>query len=97
MITVHAARGQSLGAALLDWAAGRATEAGRLRLDAWKTNAALHTYYTSLGFTHLRTVDLPHRRSGALFERPAFARSYRGPLVYDVAHPDTDADGRSAA
>lgn len=40
-----------------------------LRLDCAKHNARLRTYYDAHGFTHVRTVDLAHRESGALFER----------------------------
>ncbi|HEY8524747.1 MAG TPA: GNAT family N-acetyltransferase [Acidimicrobiales bacterium] len=71
MIVARHARSRSLGACLLDWAADYARTAGRtmLRLDAWKTNKALHQYYLRQGFRHVRTIDLPHRGSGALFER----------------------------
>ncbi|GAA4863387.1 GNAT family N-acetyltransferase [Kitasatospora terrestris] len=71
MAIARDAAGQALGARMLDWAAGRAAAVGksRLRLDAWKTNPALHRYYRGQGFNLLRTVDLPHRQSGALFER----------------------------
>jgi GNAT superfamily N-acetyltransferase len=73
MAISRAAAGQAIGARMLDWAAARAAAAGksRLRLDAWKTNPGLHRYYLGQGFTLVRTVDLPHRQSGALFERPA--------------------------
>jgi ribosomal protein S18 acetylase RimI-like enzyme len=65
--------GHGLGDALLDWAGSHAAAAGRsrLRLDCSKDNAQLQGYYKRLGFRHVRTVDLPHRASGALFERPA--------------------------
>ncbi|WP_169979617.1 N-acetyltransferase [Microbispora sp. H10836] len=65
--------GQGLGEALLDWAALRAAVHGRpyLRLDCAKDNAGLQSYYRRAGFRHVRTVDLPHRASGALFERDA--------------------------
>lgn len=65
--------GQDLGGRLLDWAGDQAARAGKtwLRLDAWRTNTKLHSYYLRHGFTHLRTVALPHRGSGALFQRPA--------------------------
>ncbi|MEV8632984.1 GNAT family N-acetyltransferase [Streptosporangium sp. NPDC051023] len=68
------ARGQSglgLGQALLDWAGLRVLAMGRrwLRLDCSKDNARLQDYYRGQRFTHLRTVDLPHRASGALFQR----------------------------
>ncbi|MER6460268.1 GNAT family N-acetyltransferase [Streptomyces sp. NPDC001228] len=65
------ASGIGVGGRLLDWAAGHAASKGRrwLRLDAWKDNEGLHDYYTNAGFTLVRVVDLPHRRSGALFQR----------------------------
>ncbi|MEW9532296.1 GNAT family N-acetyltransferase [Microbispora sp. NPDC049125] len=70
--------GQGLGETLLDWAGLRAGAQGRrwLRLDCSKDNARLQSYYSGAGFRHVRTVDLPHRASGALFERPA---SYGAP------------------
>lgn len=68
--------GIGLGAELLDWAAGRAYDAGVLwlRLDAWTTNTDLHAYYTALGFQHVRTVA--GRASGACFQRAA--QPYQG-------------------
>ncbi|WP_433218080.1 GNAT family N-acetyltransferase [Microtetraspora malaysiensis] len=67
--------GKGLGEALLDWAGLRAAADGRrwLRLDCSKDNLRLQRYYAELGFRHVRTVDLAHRASGALFERPAGA------------------------
>jgi GNAT superfamily N-acetyltransferase len=64
--------GTDIGGRLLDWAGDLAASAGRrwLRLDAWKGNTALHRYYERHGFTHVRTVDLWHRGSGSLFQRP---------------------------
>ncbi|MGI5282985.1 GNAT family N-acetyltransferase [Nonomuraea polychroma] len=63
--------GSGLGDALLDWAAASAFAAGLpwLRLDCAKANPRLQSYYRSRGFHHVRTVDLPHRSSGALFQR----------------------------
>jgi len=63
--------GQGIGAKLVDHAASLVANSGRhwLRLDCAKNNTRLHAYYTHLGFTHLRTIDIPHRKSGALFER----------------------------
>ena len=63
--------GGGVGARMLDWAADRAAAQGKgwLRLDAWKDNEGLHRYYKAAGFTLVRIVDLPHRRSGALFQR----------------------------
>ncbi|MEV4414356.1 GNAT family N-acetyltransferase [Catellatospora sp. NPDC049609] len=68
--------GLGLGAELLDWAAGRAYDAGVLwlRLDAWTTNADLHQYYRGLGFEGVRVVAT--RASGACFQRPA--QPYQG-------------------
>ncbi len=63
--------GVGLGDALLDWAALSAYQAGLpwLRLDCAKANPRLQGYYRARGFRHVRTVDLPHRASGALFQR----------------------------
>jgi ribosomal protein S18 acetylase RimI-like enzyme len=66
-------RGQGIGSQLLDDAAELVAHSGRrwLRLDCAKNNSRLHEYYRRLGFMHVQTVDLPHRRSGTLFQRPA--------------------------
>ncbi len=71
MMVPLAHSGAGLGSELLDWAAGRAYDAGVLwlRLDAWTTNTDLHAYYAALGFEHVRTVA--SRASGACFQRPA--------------------------
>jgi GNAT superfamily N-acetyltransferase len=73
--------GQGLGDEMLDWAGGRAFDAGVtwLRLDAWTTNERLHDYYRSKGFRHVRTVGA--RVSGACFQRPA--QPYHGLLKTD--------------
>ncbi|NUO98607.1 MAG: GNAT family N-acetyltransferase [Nonomuraea sp.] len=65
--------GGGLGDALLDWACASAHSAGLpwLRLDCAKANPRLQDYYRKRGFRHVRTVDLPHRSSGALFQRPS--------------------------
>ncbi|WP_369077097.1 GNAT family N-acetyltransferase [Paractinoplanes maris] len=65
--------GKGIGAQMLDYASKLAPAAGKrwLRLDAWRTNDALHRYYTGVGFDHVRTVNLHHRGSGALFQRLA--------------------------
>ncbi|MER7839185.1 GNAT family N-acetyltransferase [Streptomyces sp. NPDC096040] len=64
--------GIGVGVMLLDWASERAATQGKqwLRLDAWKDNQSLHRFYRGAGFTLVRITDLPHRRSGALFQRP---------------------------
>jgi GNAT superfamily N-acetyltransferase len=68
--------GRGIGEALLGWAGLRVLATGRrwLRLDCAKDNPALQDYYRGLRFRHLRTVDLPHRASGALFQRSAAVR-----------------------
>lgn len=65
--------GNELGALLTDWAADHAYRHGcrYVRLDAWKNNPRLHTYYAERGWAHVRTVNHPHRRSGVLFQKPA--------------------------
>lgn len=64
--------GHGYGEALLEAVAEHQARAGNkyLRLDCWKTNTRLHAYYLAHGFHHVRTVDVPGRMSGALFERP---------------------------
>ncbi|MFJ8579428.1 GCN5 family acetyltransferase [Micromonospora sp. NPDC093277] len=63
--------GAGLGGEMLDWAGGRAYQAGLtwLRLDAWTTNPRLHAYYRGQRFRHVRTVE--SRVSGACFQRAA--------------------------
>lgn len=80
LCTARAFAGLGLGRALLDWAGSRTLADGLpwLRLDCAKANPALQGYYRSLGFRHVRTVDLPHRASGALFQRPAGLRAGYG-------------------
>ncbi|MFI9555055.1 GNAT family N-acetyltransferase [Nonomuraea endophytica] len=74
--------GSGLGDALLDWAGATTHAVGLpwLRLDCAKSNPGLQEYYRKRGFRHLRTVDLPHRASGALFQRlarPALSTAFR--------------------
>ncbi|MEU5900269.1 GNAT family N-acetyltransferase [Streptomyces venezuelae] len=76
--------GSGLGSRILDWCGDRAAQAGCdwLRLDAWTTNTALHTYYRSQGFTHLRTVHNEQAYgSGWVAQRPAMLRNvgFHGP------------------
>jgi ribosomal protein S18 acetylase RimI-like enzyme len=65
--------GREVGAVLLDFAGDQVAARGKpwLRLDCHKENTKLHRYYEALGFEHLTTIDIPSRRSGALFQRPA--------------------------
>lgn len=67
--------GSGVGARILDWAANHAAAQCKrwLRLDAWKDNEGLHRYYKTAGFSLVRIVDLPHRKSGALFQRATTA------------------------
>lgn len=67
----YAAHG--IGGELLDYASQLVAGTGRrwLRPDCAKNNTRLHDYYRAHGFNHLRTIDLPHHESGALFQRPA--------------------------
>jgi predicted N-acetyltransferase YhbS len=71
------ARGTGLGDALLNWACTQAQQHGKawLRLDCWRTNTRLQTYYARRGFAPLRTVQVPGRNSGALMQRPAELRT----------------------
>ncbi len=76
MVVARRDAGRGIGSVMLDWAADVASGRGLswLRLDAWRSNQRLHAYYQRAGFTHVRTVDLPHRGSGALFQRQVQAR-----------------------
>ncbi|MFF9579821.1 GNAT family N-acetyltransferase [Streptomyces rubiginosohelvolus] len=71
MAVTRTASSAGIGSMLLDRASERAAAQGKrwLRLDAWKDNEGLHGFYKDAGFTILRIADLPHRRSGALFQR----------------------------
>jgi GNAT superfamily N-acetyltransferase len=73
LTVARAYAGCRLGVELLDWAGNRAAINGAqwLRVDVWTTNRELQQYYLDHGFTHVRTVVLPHNSSGALFQRPA--------------------------
>ncbi|MFF1819155.1 hypothetical protein ACFVWG_17780 [Kribbella sp. NPDC058245] len=76
-----------LGTAVLDWCGRETARRGGelLRLDAWRTNLDLQKYYLSQGFRHVRTVELAHRNSGALFERPARDINTEAMLKYGLA------------
>jgi GNAT superfamily N-acetyltransferase len=79
-------RGLRLGEAVLDWAARWATmeERAFLRCDCNRANTGLHRYYERCGFRHVRTVEVGHRASGALFERPATLLTYEGPIRIEL-------------
>ena len=70
MVVHRAYSGGGLGDLLLAWAGDRAHRDGvpLLRLDAWRTNVALHRYYLDRGWRQVRTMSVPGRGSGALFE-----------------------------
>ncbi|MFJ9819971.1 GNAT family N-acetyltransferase [Streptomyces sp. NPDC101151] len=95
IIVLANAAGTSLGASMLDWASQKASKLGKswLRVDAWKTNPALGRYYESQGFTHVRTVDLPHRRSGALYQRSAGSVTGIGPRYLGLESMRLDENG----
>ncbi|GAA4396125.1 hypothetical protein GCM10023088_78370 [Actinomadura verrucosospora] len=65
--------GRGIGEMLLDWACDQAARYRypALRLDIWPNNHGLGAYYESTGFRHVRTVDVPGRDTGRLYERPA--------------------------
>jgi hypothetical protein len=90
MVTTREVAGREIGSALLDWASRRAASHGKrwIRLDAWRSNADLHRYYVQRGFHHVRTVELPHRRSGALFQREANMVLGRGPRLREGRNPN---------
>lgn len=71
-----ASRVRGAGSWAIEWALCHAGELGYevVRLDAWATNEGLHDYYRGRGWTHLRTMEVPGRRSGALFEQKTTLR-----------------------
>jgi hypothetical protein len=56
---------------MLDYAATIAEMRGAsvLRLDCSRTNDRLHRYYHDHGFDRVAIVEVPGRKSGALFEK----------------------------
>ncbi|MFC8237566.1 GNAT family N-acetyltransferase [Streptomyces sp. NPDC057284] len=77
LIVARQAAGRHLGARLVDWASRLAAMEGRdwVRIDTWRTNKGLHSYYERLGFRHVRTESPSHRLSGWLAQRPTTALS----------------------
>ncbi len=67
--------GQGLGRLLLDVSLYLAVAHSykEARMDVWRTATKLHEYYRQQGWEHVRTVELPHRHSGALFTRRVVA------------------------
>jgi GNAT superfamily N-acetyltransferase len=95
MVVDDGARGSELGSALLDWAAQRARKAGKswLRLDAWKSNPALHKYYLDRGFRLVRIDSNPLDPSGACFQRPTAMELHLGPDVIEDSTVQSDLRG----
>jgi GNAT superfamily N-acetyltransferase len=85
-VVARAVAGQRIGATLLNWASLRAEAAGRtwVRLDAWATNTQLQSYYLGQGWAHVRTLQLSHRGSGALFQRRAGTTTPGTPEITEV-------------
>ncbi|MFI8164125.1 GNAT family N-acetyltransferase [Streptomyces microflavus] len=73
LITSRAAMGRGLGGQLLDWAGHQARQQQKswVRLDCWRSNIALQSFYVREGFEHVRTEAPAHRLSGWLGQRPA--------------------------
>jgi Acetyltransferase (GNAT) family len=68
--------GLELGAELLDWAGlyGMCRYGARwVRVDVWRSNAALHDYYQARGFKPCGECADPRYPSGALFQKPVAA------------------------
>ncbi|MEU2595643.1 GNAT family N-acetyltransferase, partial [Streptomyces albidoflavus] len=88
MVVRRDVAGLDLGTAMLDWASRIAADQGKqwLRLDAWRDNEGLQSYYRTRGFDHVRTVEAEGRRSGALFQRPAGQVRGRGPELRTLSH-----------
>jgi ribosomal protein S18 acetylase RimI-like enzyme len=65
--------GNQLGELILRWTVDLAARQGLTwtRLDVWRTNYELHSWYRRIGWQQIRTVSLSHRNSGTLFQRPA--------------------------
>lgn len=73
LIVARRHAGYGLGALIVDWACDRAALYGYpwLRLDVWPSNPGIQNYYRRLGFAHVRTMNIPGRDTGALFQRRA--------------------------
>jgi hypothetical protein len=84
MISENGLAGMEAGSALMDWAAGRATSQSKhwIRLDAWRTNRDLWSYYRCRGFELVRVVEDP-TGSGACLQRPAYVQLGVGPTVME--------------
>jgi ribosomal protein S18 acetylase RimI-like enzyme len=85
LATALDASGRGLGTTLIDGANHYAAQRciPRLRWDVWRSNRDLQAYYTKVGGTHLRTVEVEGRSSGALFEMAYQDRQLAGTRVLD--------------
>lgn len=85
LITARSHEGQGLGAQLINWAGlGARTDYGAMwiRIDVWRTNTALHDYYTSTGFEPCGFCADPGYPSGRLFQkRTAWINASDSPLL----------------
>jgi hypothetical protein len=78
LVTARRYAGLELGAELIDWAGlyGQRLNGARwIRVDVWRSNLALHTYYLKRGFLPCGTCADPYYPSGALFQKPVSAIS----------------------
>jgi len=86
--------GEGVGALVLRWAVDKAWADGCtwVRLDAWRSNLDLQAYYRRQGWEHVRTVDIPGRKSGALFRMPARPDRRVRSVVAEQDAPEGDDD-----
>jgi len=83
--------GHRLGAALLDWAglaARRGYGAQWIRVDVWRTNKELHTYYEHRGFRSCGMCTDPDYPSGALFQKPTKHLRELWPPLFHEERPE---------
>ncbi|WP_067460985.1 GNAT family N-acetyltransferase [Actinomadura macra] len=92
LATAREHAGQGLGELLLRWTIDLAARQGArwIRLDAWRTNYRLHDFYRGAGWSHLRTVELENRWSGALFQHPAVFDPQARSALPEVPHARQD-------
>lgn len=94
LITARKYAGLGLGAQLIDWAGLRGQSlygAKWIRIDVWRTNRALHDYYTGIGFERCGEYPNPGYPSGALFQKPVAA--IREPGTWLLSEPFEPAPG----
>jgi GNAT superfamily N-acetyltransferase len=76
LVVIRRHSGKAIGASLIDWAGQRGVRiwgAVWIRIDVWTTNRALHHFYQSQGFAHVRTCDFGdpwEYPSAVLFQKP---------------------------